>query len=69
MVIQKWTQLRNRLFWKDPLNIQEGLEANATAEKMFLKRPPQFFFGSIVIQKWTQLRNRHFWKDPKNIKG
>jgi hypothetical protein len=38
-------QLRNRHFLKDPMNIHGGLEADATAEQMFLKRPPQIFLG------------------------
>jgi hypothetical protein len=43
MLLQQWTQLRNRHFQKVPPNILEGLEADATAEWMFLKRPPHFF--------------------------
>ena len=42
-VFQKWMQLRNRHFRRDPLLFKEGLEADATAEQIFLKRPPQFF--------------------------
>ena len=44
MVIQRWTQLRNRHFKKDLKNIQGGgldVEADATAEQVFLKRPLQ----------------------------
>ena len=37
-------QLRNSHFRKDPLNIQEGLEADATAEQMSFKRPLNFFW-------------------------
>ena len=65
-----WTQLRNKLFPKDPLNIQErALEdkADATAEQGFLKRPP--FFWSMVNQKWMQLRNRQFPKEPLKIQS
>ena len=39
-------QQRNRQIWKDPHDIRGGgldVEAAATAEKTFLKRPPQFF--------------------------
>ena len=42
-VFQKWMQLRNRHFRRDPLIFKEGLEADATAEQIFLKRPPSFF--------------------------
>ena len=49
MVIQKWTQLRNRRFLKDTQKIiQEGgldVEADATAEQVFSKRPLHFFWN------------------------
>ena len=51
------------------MNIQEGaldVEADATAEQRFLKRPLHFFW-SMIIKKWMQLRNRQFSKDPMNI--
>jgi hypothetical protein len=35
MVIQKWTQLRKRRYWKDPKNISK--------EKVFFEKVPQFF--------------------------
>ena len=52
------------------MNIQEGaldVEADATAEQGFLKRPP--FFWSMVNQKWMQLRNRQFPKEPLKIQS
>ena len=66
MLLQHWMQLRNRPFRKVPLNILEGLGADATAERMFLKRPHNFFW-IMLLQQWTQLRNRHFQKVPPNI--
>ena len=66
ILLQQWTQLRNRHFRKVPPNILEGLEVHATAERMFWK-DPLIFFGSVVIQMWMQLRNRGFPKDPMKI--
>ena len=59
MVIQKWTQLRNRLFPKDAMNIQGGgldLEADATAEQVFLKRPLHFLgeFDHLKVDATAQ---------------
>ena len=48
IVFSKWMQLRNRQFPNDPMNIQVEVlefEADATAEQVFLKRPPNFFWG------------------------
>ena len=48
LVTLKWMQLRNRLFSKDLKNIQGvglDVEADATAEQVFLKRPLHFFVG------------------------
>ena len=61
-VFQKWMQLRNRHFRRDPHLFKEGLETDATAEQIFLERPPSLFWRR-VFQKWMQLRNRHFRRD------
>jgi hypothetical protein len=56
-------------FSKDLKNIQGvglDVEADAIAEKVFLKRPLHFYFFLITL-KWMQLRNRHFPKDTLNI--
>ena len=49
-VFQKWMQLCNRHFRRDLLIFKEWLEADATAEQMFLKRPPQFFLKSSLLK-------------------
>jgi hypothetical protein len=48
-------QLHNRHFLKDPLNIQEGFKADATAEQVFFKRPPQ-----IVLGVWSSKSGRNW---------
>jgi hypothetical protein len=48
MVIQKRMQLCTRHNWKDLKNIQVvglDVEADATADQVFFKRPPQNFWG------------------------
>ena len=67
MVIQKWTQLRNRRFLKDTQKIiQEGgldMEADATAEQVFLKRPLHFW-GDIDHIKVDATAQQTFLKRP-----
>ena len=59
VVIQKWTQLRNRHYWMDLKNIQGvclDVEADATAEQVFQKRPLHFFldFGHLKVDATAQ---------------
>jgi hypothetical protein len=59
VVIQKWTQLRNRHYWKDLKNIQgdgPNVEADATAEQVFSKRPLHFFedFDHLKVDATAQ---------------
>jgi hypothetical protein len=67
MVIQKWTQLRNRRFLKDTQKIiQEGgldVEADATAEQVFSKRPLQkcWEFDHLKVDATAQ---QTFLKSP-----
>ena len=67
MVIQKWTQLRNRRFLKDTQKIiQEGgldVEADATAEQVFSKRPLHFL-GDIDHIKVDATAQQTFLKRP-----
>ena len=67
MLLQQWTQLRNRPFQKVPPNILEGLEADATAERMFLKRPPNFFgYTASTVEATAQ---QAFLKGPSKYSG
>ena len=64
-VFQKWMQLRNRHFRRDPLIFKEGLEADATAEQVFLKRPHFFFeFGFPKVDATVQ---QAFSERPSNF--
>ena len=59
MVIQKWTQLRNRHYWMERKNIQGvglDVEADATAEQVFSKRPLHFFldFDHLKVDATAQ---------------
>ena len=70
-------QLRNRLFSKDLKNIQGvglDVEADATAEQVFLKRPLHFFldFGHLKVDATAEQvfskRPLHFFLDFDHLK-
>jgi hypothetical protein len=70
MVIQKRTQLRNRHYRKDLENIQGvglNLEADATAEQVFLKRPLHFFVGFWSPLSGCNCATGIFWRSQRIV--
>ena len=60
-------QLLNRQFQKEPLKIQERLVAYATAEEMFLKRPPDFL-GEKSLPKVNATAQQAILKGTSDFK-